>query len=225
MQTNSPVIPQDPMIISYMTLRKVIGWLGFLLPPLLVVGTFVLDHTTKVQPSLSAYYWTHMRNVLVGVLCVMSAFLLSYHGPDGVKSWDSVASKSAGIFALCIAFIPTSETGDSGLLDTLHYVFSALFLLILSLMSLFLFTKSQMQVTIQKVQRNRVYKVCGIIMLITITCIPLNKIKSIHDKIAKFKPTLICETVALASFGVSWLTKGELILKDKPNSPVVNIKK
>jgi len=212
---------QDPHIISYMTLRKAIGWMGFLLPPVLVFGSFILDHTNVIKSSLSAYYWTHMRNILVGVLCIMGGFLLSYHGPDGIKSWDSLASKSAGLFAFCIAFIPTSQNGDNAVLDLTHYIVAALFLGILAFMSIFLFTKSGEYITTQKATRNKVFKVCGIVMLVSICLIPIDGIKIVYDHIHQFKPTLIFETIALISFGISWLVKGELILKDRSDSQLI----
>jgi len=205
---------ENPNIISYMTLRKAIGWMGFLLPVVLVFGSFILDHTNVIKSSLSAYYWTHTRNVLVGALCVIGGFLLSYHGPKGFKSWDSLASKSAGFFAICVAFVPTSQNGDGALSDLIHYLTSAFFLAILASMSLFLFTRSGEYITEQKKNRNRVFKICGITMLIAITLIPVVGIDFIHKHISQFKPTIICETIALISFGISWLVKGELIFKD-----------
>jgi len=51
-------------------------------------------------------------------------------------------------------------------------------------------------------------------MIISAACIPLDEIKVISEHISFLKPTLIFETLALVSFGISWLTKGELILKD-----------
>ena len=56
---------------------------------------------------------------------------------------------------------------------------------------------------------------CGITMLISIVGIPSAAyIPFIHEKIAFLKPTLVLETAALISFGISWLTKGESLLKD-----------
>jgi hypothetical protein len=214
---------QDPHIISYMTLRKAIGWMGVLLPAVLVFGSFILDHTHVIKSSLSSYYWTHLRNVLVGVLCVMGSFLLSYHGPEGFKSWDSLASKSAGLLSFCIAFVPTSQNGDNKWGDLVHYLTSAIFLAILSGMSLFLFTKSGEYITVQKKNRNRVFKVCGITMLAAIILIPVTGIDFIHKHIRQFKPTVICETIALISFGISWLVKGELIFKDKENAELIKV--
>ena len=81
-------------------------------------------------------------------------------------------------------------------------------------MSLFLFTKSKGPVTTKKKQRNRVYRVCGIVILIAIAGIPILGIDSIWEQIKFLKPTFVLETIALVAFGISWLTKGEAILGD-----------
>lgn len=211
--TNLEPEPSQSIIITYMTMRKIIGLLGISLVPVLVFGSFIFDHTHEIKISVSAYYYSNMRNVLVGIICGISLFLLSYHG----YAWqDSLSSKLAGVFALCIAFLPTSETSDKGdLISILHYTTAGVFFSILSFMSIFLFTKSSGNMTAQKKQRNRVYRVCGIIMAASVICIPIDGIQSIHEKIIFLKPTLIFETLALTSFGISWLTKGEFLLKDK----------
>src|SRR6186997_2535153 len=127
----------DSRIISYMTLRRVVGFLGISCPLVLILGSFILDHTMELQVSVSAYYYTCMRNALVGMICGVSLFLLSYHG---YKWYDSLMSKLAGLFALGIAFFPTSETNDkSDIISTLHYVTAGIFFVILSFMSIFLF--------------------------------------------------------------------------------------
>jgi hypothetical protein len=82
-------------------------------------------------------------------------------------------------------------------------------------MSIFLFTKSFGKMTPEKKKRNRVYRICGVIMLVSIIGIPIDGIPAIYDRIKSIKPTLILEFLALTSFGISWLTKGEFILADK----------
>ena len=210
-----PFKPRDPdsIIISFLTFRKVIGWLGILLVPVMIIGSFILDHTNVIQVSVSAYYHTSMRNGLVGIVCGMSLFLLCYHGYE----WkDSLASKLAGLFALGIAFFPTSETSDKGdLASTLHYITSGIFFAILAYMSVFLFTKSSGDMTAEKRKRNKIYRVCGIVMAVAVIGIPIDGIPAIHERIGRIKPTIILETIALTSFGFSWLTKGEFLLKDK----------
>lgn len=210
-----PAAPKSPdeMIISYMTLRKILGLLGILLVPVMIIGSVAIDHATSIEISVSAYYYTSMRNGLVGILCGMSLFLLSYHGNERT---DSIASKLAGIFALGIAFFPTSPGGEKDdIVSVLHYVTSGIFFALLSYMSIFLFTKSRGHKTKEKKKRNRVYRTCGITMMVAVICIPLDGIEPIHSAIAFLKPTLIFETIALTAFGISWLTKGEFLLADK----------
>lgn len=208
----SPKAPGD-MIISYLTLRKILGLLGISMVPLLIIGTVAIDHSNHIEVSVSAYYYTSMRNALIGILCCMSLFLLSYHGYERI---DSVISKLAGLFALGIAFFPTSP-GDSkdDLVSVLHYVCSGIFFFLLSYMSIFLFTKSAGHKTKDKMKRDRLYRVCGIVMAASVICIPLDGIPAIHDKISFLKPTLIFETLALSAFGFSWIIKGEFLLRDK----------
>lgn len=214
MSTVQPYQPSpDSLVISYLTLRKMVGLLGILLVPILVVGSFILDRTNYIQVSTSAYYHTSMRNALVGIVCGISLFLLSY---NGYTRTDSIASKLAGLFALGIAFFPTSATNDKNdIISILHYVTSGIFFAILAYMSIFLFTKTSGNMTPEKKKRNRVYRVCGIVMAVCVTGIPMGSIPAIHDRIIFLKPTLILETLALVAFGISWLTKGEFLLKDK----------
>ena len=208
-----PPKPPESIIISYLTMRRIIGFLGILLVPVLIIGSLLLDHTNEIKVSVSAYYYSHTRNVLVGTLCCISLFLFSYHG----YSWkDSAASKLAGFFVLGIAFFPTSETNDKhDPISILHYVTAGIFFSILSYTSIFLFTRTSGRVTSQKKERNKVYRVCGIILAASALAIPLEKINVIDEHLSFLKPTLLLDTFALLSFGISWLTKGEFLLKDK----------
>jgi len=213
----APVLPKssapDSLIISYMTLRKLVGLLGISLVPVLVLGSLILDHPKYIQVSVSAYYHTRMGNALVGIVCGISLFLLSY---NGYTRRDSIVSKLAGLFALGIAFFPTSAIDvKDDIFSKLHYLTSGIFFGLLSYMSIFLFTKTSGNMTPEKKKRNRIYRVCGIIMAISVICIPLDSLPAVHDRIIFLKPTLILEAFALVSFGLSWLTKGEFLLKDK----------
>jgi hypothetical protein len=51
-------------------------------------------------------------------------------------------------------------------------------------------------------------------MAVAVIGIPIDGINSIWNKIGFLHPTLILELLALTSFGISWLTKGEFWLKD-----------
>src|SRR6187399_700185 len=131
---NSKFARPDSIIISFMTMRKIIGFLAVLLVPIVVLGSLLLGHTNEIKISVSAYYYSNMRDAMIGIICGIALFLFSYHG----YSWqDALCSKLAGFFALCIAFFPTSATHDKGdIISILHYITSGVFFAILSFMSI-----------------------------------------------------------------------------------------
>jgi hypothetical protein len=158
-------------------------------------------------------YYTSMRNELEGIIFGIGMFLLCY---DGYTRQDSIISKLAGFFGLCIALFPTSPSSEKGdVVSVIHYVTAGIFFALLAYTSVFLFTRTSGNPTPQKLKRNRIYRICGIVMAVAVTGIPLDGINPIYDKIGFLHPTLILELLALTSFGISWLTKGEIWMKDK----------
>lgn len=81
--TNKNPNPTDNFqVISYNTLRKAIGFIGFLLPVIVVLGSFISSDLHTVLPSISDYYFTTMGDVLIGCLCAVAFFLFCYKGHD-----------------------------------------------------------------------------------------------------------------------------------------------
>jgi hypothetical protein len=221
-------LPEDHhnqrLVISYQTLRKAVGVLGMLLPVVLAAGAPLFSNCPFIQESISDYYYTNMGNVFVGTLCAVGLFLFSYNGYD---RRDMIASKLACIFALGVAFWPTTgpdagsvcnilQRNSNSWANTIHHISAALFFTTLAYFSLFLFTKSSGHPTSNKKKRNKVYKVCGYIILACILLLFLYfKVPLLQSWWAGYKPVFILETISLWAFGISWLTKGEFILKDK----------
>ena len=94
---------KNELVISYMFLRKTVGWIGTLLPVVLIAGN-VIFFTTSLPGSMSGYYYTHMRDVFVGALCALGVFLVAYAGDDEVDRW---ITNIAGLGAIGVAFFPT----------------------------------------------------------------------------------------------------------------------
>ena len=226
MDENSPTNndPNQQLVISYLTLRKAVGVLGILLPVVMAIGLPVLSKCICIQDSISDYYYTKMGNFMVGTLCAVGLFLFSY---KGYGRRDTIASKLACVFAIGVAFFPTSgpdsssicnfiHRNSSSFVSSVHDVSAALFFLTLAYFSLFLFTKSSGNPTKQKLTRNKIYKVCGYTILLCILLLFLYfKIPWLQSGLKDYKPVFILETIALWAFGFSWLTKGEFILKDE----------
>ena len=108
--------PGDPLSISasYFYLRAGLAALALAFPVMLILGGMIFSVSTEIEPSLSAYYHYHspgsetygagsMRNVFVGVLWAIGAFLVLYRG----FSWkEEVALDIAGVAAILIAICP-----------------------------------------------------------------------------------------------------------------------
>lgn len=204
------------LVISYLGLRKAVGIIGTSLPFVLVVGKWLLDGW-GIQPSISDYYYTDMRNVFVGALCAIGIFLLSYRGYERA---DDIAGDLACGFAVGVAlFPPTPPTGSSGLdvfIGHVHLAFAAAFFLTLAYFCLALFTKTDptKRMTARKRQRNGVYRACGFTILACIALIVLDFSLLKNTGIQQLNPVFWLESAMVLAFGISWLTKGEAILAD-----------
>jgi len=203
---------KNNQVISYLTLRTLIGALGMALPLLLVIANYISLSSLQVENSISDYYDNAAAgDVLVGVLFVLGFFLLSYKGYERI---DDRASDLGCVFSLGVALFPT--TSHNHFVHVMHFVFAFLLFSVFIFFALYLFRKTGADaMTRQKKNRNKVYLVCGIIMVICVAGIAaFSLINSWGAFSAKYNLIFWLEAVALGSFGFSWITKGELLWKD-----------
>lgn len=222
-----------PGLLSYHFIRRAVGILGISLPVVLLFGLLLLTDCHEIEGSISKYYHTIMRNFLVGVLCAVALFLFSYRGyklkiekrkstEDKTKRKkppinDNWAGNFAGIFALGVAFFPTTIRCDDltqcitevylrSFIGYVHLASALFFFLALAYISYILFPRGR------KKQKNRLYKRCGVtIVICTFTLliyVPL--LKKHLPGVEKFSPVFFLETIALIAFGISWLVKGRM---------------
>jgi hypothetical protein len=207
--------PDTPLVISYLGLRKAVGFIGLLLPIVLALGKILLEGS-GLQCSISAYYHTDMRNVFVGSLCAIGVFIGSYRGYD-IR--DEIAGRIASVFAIGVALFPTNRCDAAASpISKLHWTFAAILFLTLAYFCLALFTKTapDRPPTRQKLQRNALYRACGYAIVASILIIGIDKfVPSVNTWLAPISPVFWLESIAVIAFGLAWLTKGEAILKDQ----------
>jgi hypothetical protein len=236
--------PRD-LVVSYLGLRRIVGAIAFLLPFVLRIGIIAFSH--NVPYSVSGYYYSPMRNILVASLCALGVFLIGYKGYD---SLDSSITNVAGGAAIGVAFFPTSDPSFRPVwVGHVHPFFAAVAMVSLALMAL-QFTQTRprnkptgtgsteprwMQDikrmglallykyqdpqyrTDRKKLRDRIYSSCAWLILVGVV---LGLIQNFWPKSIKDVTQWLFwfEALAIIAFGVSWLVKGETILKDKPGS-------
>lgn len=211
----------DDRIISYKALRRLIGILGIMLPFVCVLGGWLFSKES-IQSSISLYYYTNMRDFLVGLLFLVSMFLITYKGKLVI---DMVVSTITGIAGLGVAIFPCliEQCCPHGVgifqlypvnSNVIHLTCAALFFTLLAINSIFLFTRLDKPVTPEKLIRNRIYITCGIIILACLVGLVISMILSPEFR-ANTRIILILETIALLAFGTSWLIKGETLFVDK----------
>ena len=208
--------------ISYVDLRKFVGWLALSLPFVLPAGYVIFFSRHGFPGSISGYYYTGMRNYLVGALCVLGVLLIGYYAyHDQLDFW---ITNLAGIFAVGVAFFPTEPaiaTAHQKDIGHIHFVFAALLFTMLAVMALrFSKTDPNGTPTSQKSRRNVIYRICaGLIAASMLVAFVANFVPA---SIKQDVPSLFWfEAIAVVAFSVSWLVKGETIpvLNDKPSVP------
>jgi hypothetical protein len=201
---------EQNVVASYRGLRRGIGILGLVLPFVLAIGYMGL------RDSVSAFYYTDMRNWFVGSMWATGFFLIFYR----FGKLDNVLSSVAGVLAILVALFPTTPLVlhpalHQKVIGDLHLTFAAGFLLLLAFFCGFLFTKSGPVMTDQKKLRNKIYRGSGIAITAGVIAAGLFDVLTSGSFRHSWHPVFWCESVAVVAFGVSWLIKGETLFQDK----------
>lgn len=208
-------------------LRNTIGILGILLPVLIYAGLLIDSQHCQPLESISHYYLTRAGSVFVIIVSLLAFFLLIYKGNREIDFWISTI---AGLSAFVVILFPTgnirmdecikdhpivmSHVKDHSFRESLHLIAAAIFLTSLAFMSFFLFPHPKNEHRVHKKKlRNIIYKVCGILMivflLVMLVCFLLKKTN--EDWYFKGKITFWMESLAVWSFGISWMVKGSIV--------------
>lgn len=203
------------MMISYLALRRLIGIVAILHPAILFLGG-ALFFGLPVQPSMSDYYWTGMRDVFVGIDIATGVFFLCYVGYD---LHDRIVAYIAGLSSILVALFPVTPqavtlTEVQKVIGMVHGLAAMCFLLAIAYFCAVLFVKSHpgQVLSFAKKNRNRFYRISGgIILAVTVTLGLYVEIPSFKQAVADFPFVFTMEVIAFWTFGVAWLVKGHVL--------------
>ena len=121
--TSAPTSPVAVATATYRYLRLALVVLVVLLAAAVLIE-WLQTGRTCLQTSISAYYFTPVRPVLVGVLVAVGVCLVALKGAD---EREDVLLNVAGMLAPVVAFVPTPDVGECSSIpvvrgDTAAYV-------------------------------------------------------------------------------------------------------
>jgi hypothetical protein len=213
-------------ITSYWYLRNAIGWLGFFMPIGIKLGAYYFENISGTN-SISAYYYTGMRDVFVATLVLVGVLLACYR-TDQLS--DNIIALIAGLAAIGVALFPMNPEFAQVLVDKyaclkanncylgigilgLHFYFVAVFFALSFYMVFFRFGANPPINTLnRKATRNKIYKICGAIMFFSFLAIAYMRYT---DNPNIYKP----EVSAVVAFAYAWLVKGQAFWWDPDNKP------
>jgi len=195
--------------LSIKNQRKAIGILGGLLPIILIVGNYLVGNC-GLPPSISDTFYSPTGMIFVIFMGSMGMFFLN---DPCYTVGERIAFTIAGISAILVAMFSCNHTTsytcvrflipDNAIRNLTHYISASVFFLSLAYLCLFEFPKITHSHTHNKRIRNRIYIICGILIL----CSIIAKLLGAN--------TLLIEVTALEPFAIAFLTKGDIIYPDK----------
>jgi hypothetical protein len=243
------------LVPSSLLFRICIGGIAIAFLAVVVLGNMIFEGP-RILDSISSYYYSSMKNVFVGGLCVLATLLMCYR----YQPKDHVVSFVAGACAILLAIFPTTDphnnhpTQQQINIGIAHWVFSIGFLLAIVVIVLYLFTLSDQNPKLKqliqpgdnwfqtivytvrrpfmrsdqktplgrKLWRNRVYLVCGSIMIVSLVlCLIDQTFFSTNSRLESISPVFCCEASTLFFFFVAWVVKGGVILLDENTGGVI----
>lgn len=193
---------QNPTtVFDYRALRLLVGCIALALP-------FIVNlMSSSPLSSISASYYTEARDIFVGMLFVVGAFLWAYNGHS---TKEAGASKIAALAAIVVALFPTScDTCKTNLKSIIHYGAAVILFAILQYFCFGPFRKDTKGQTGKKGLRGRIYFICGSIMLGCLFSAGASEMALSTETIIAFKITYWAEAIALGAFGVAWIVAGK----------------
>jgi hypothetical protein len=199
-------VETKPYVRSYIFMRFAIGVLGASLPLQLFAEPIFFNGQPFLRGSLSAYYYSGMREFFVGVLWAIGVFLITYKFAQ--RSKESRASTYAGFAAIVVALFPTQRPGDGFALtplqsqlgeqtvEAIHFVSAGVCIGLLALISFYFGRFGR--------TRRRLHYICAGIIVVALALAAVAGISGEPDK-----GLLVAEVLAVLGFTVSWMAKVE----------------
>lgn len=190
--------------IDHHTIKLIIGIIAISLATL---TSFFSD--TPLQSISASYYedgWP--RNIFVGFLFSITAFLLAYNGRS---TWEMVLSKIAAVAAMGVAMFPCQCGNHPEIIPNVHGISAAVMFMMLAGFCYIFFQRAYAKGHAQAKFRAYIYALCGGTIIISILIIAMDHLLGgiISSKISRL--TFFGEAAGLIAFGIAWLSASRIL--------------
>lgn len=170
----------------------------------IVLGNLSVFLSREALTSISAAYHTRgsARDVFVGLLFAISAFLTAYNGSSLT---EMLLSKVAAAAALCVSVFPCECGTGTEIVPYVHYIAAAIMFVVLACFCVIFFRRARAKGHTEARWRSYLYAACGTIIVVSIALLAFDHFAG--EPISSKVPRLVFygERAGLVSFGVSWL--------------------
>jgi hypothetical protein len=204
---------------AFLILRVMVGALGIALPfALVLIDGLWFDGNRFPRTSLSAYYYSGVRELFVGALSATGVFLIAYKVAE--VNLDNTLSLLAGVAVLGVALFPTDRSSHAIALTplqdrlgettvaTIHYVSAATFISALGIISYFFGRREGARPPVPGKRSPGFWRAfhwgCAGLIAAALAFILVTEVLGTGPA----ESLLIGEAVSIWAFGVSWLWKG-----------------
>lgn len=201
-------------VFDYRMLRLLVGVIALGLP---VAVTWLASPTLLTSIS-AGYHAPDARNVFVGALCVVAAFLIAYQGDSRTQA---ILSKIGAVAATGVALCPTSIGDNVSATGAWHNVAAVTLFGVLTYFAFAFGNKAKHKCNPEGNRRSYIYRICGVTMLVSMAAIGVSVLALPEHRVSELRVIFVGECAALAAFGVSWFVAGMVIpgLSEKNELP------
>lgn len=209
-----------PILLTYFKVRQSLGYIAMGFPLLLLIGGYVTEGA--VLPSISDYYFSAMRDFVVGALVAIGIFLMAYNGqPNAAHNrLDALTSFGAGAASIGLALFPNKphtmgiETFFHAVMDdrisvSLHFLSSFVFLTTLTLFCLRIFSRAALP------KEKHLYWLCGWtivtagVVATTASFVRAFDLFEARHVVEDLNLIFWLEATGVWAFCIAWLIKGQ----------------
>ncbi|QKX18159.1 DUF998 domain-containing protein [Microbulbifer sp. YPW1] len=200
--------------IDHHTAKLIVGFIALSL----AIFTDLLTPGVSISSISLAYHLTdNARNVFVGSLCVISAFLWSY---NGYSLFQAVLSKVAAVAVAAVAFFPCDcftgrfddgSTREATVTGIVHTASAISMFIILAIFCWLFYLRAKEKDSKEAKVRGRIYRICAVAMVGAMVAQLLDILDWVDFSGITQRLTYYVEATGLMAFGVAWMTASRML--------------